>query len=108
MLHCGGRQRGLQADPSVPLRGSRCADGQKRHDVQSHGRIWRTTQLWRNGCLVSVAGSEGWLYVHQGGFHGGQHTLLLRKMAAAACADAMALCEGGLQPEDCFQKTTFF
>lgn len=39
MLHCGGGQRGVQADadhPCVSAWKSRGADGQKHHDAQSH------------------------------------------------------------------------
>lgn len=65
------------------------------------GSIWETAQLWRNGCVVSGAGGEGWLYDHQGGFHGGQ------EHAAAACAAAMAPCEVSVQPRTLVLEDNF-
>lgn len=59
---------------------------------EATGSIWETAQLWRNGCLVSGAGGEGWLYVHQGGFHGSQEHV------AAACAPATAPRKVSVQP----------
>lgn len=41
MLHCGSRQRGLQADaadPYVSPREGRGADGQEHNDAQGHPR----------------------------------------------------------------------
>ena len=41
MLHCGSRQRGLQADaadPHVPPREGGGADGQEHDDAQGHPR----------------------------------------------------------------------
>ncbi|CAO2616882.1 60S acidic ribosomal protein P0 [Lemmus lemmus] len=94
MLHCGSRQCGLQADVTDP---------------HPSGGTWRTTQLWRNCCLIS--GGMWALYSPRRTSLKIRDVLLANKVPAAARAGAIAPCEvtvpaqnTGLGPE----KTSFF
>lgn len=70
MLHCGSRQRGLQADaadPHVAPREGRGADGQEHHDAQ--GYQGPPGEQPSSGETAASHPGERGLRVHQGGPH---------------------------------------
>lgn len=71
--------------------------GKKHHDAQSYWEYLGNSPALEKWLCCIWGWGEGWLYDHQGGFHGGQEHAAAA-CAAAACAAAMAPCEVSVQP----------